>query len=105
MVKLTSRVRIQAQVAIGKPARPTDAPKTFTFDAVYDETTQQKSFYEESCYDLVEGVMEGYNGTIFAYGQVNPRAVLQFVLLVLVAAAIHAYTPRARSIRGNEKTR
>ncbi|CAM9829909.1 unnamed protein product [Discosporangium mesarthrocarpum] len=57
------------QVDISNPSRPDQAPKHFTFDAVYDETTQQKAFYEESCYDLVEGVMEGYNGTIFAYGQ------------------------------------
>lgn len=69
--------QLRAQVAVNNPARPAQAPKTFTFDAVYDENTQQKNFYEESCYDLVEGVMEGYNGTIFAYGQVNPLEILQ----------------------------
>ncbi|CAM9274088.1 unnamed protein product, partial [Laminaria digitata] len=57
------------QISLSNPSRADQAPKNFTFDAVYDETTQQKAFYEESCYDLVEGVMEGYNGTIFAYGQ------------------------------------
>ena len=31
--------------------------------------TIQKNFYEESCYDLVDNVIEGFNGTIFAYGQ------------------------------------
>ena len=35
----------------------------------YDESSTQKQFYEESCYPLVEAVMEGFNGTIFAYGQ------------------------------------
>lgn len=59
------------QISITNPSKTDHPPKHFTFDAVYDETTQQKTFYEESCYDLVEGVMEGYNGTIFAYGQVN----------------------------------
>ncbi|CAM9549672.1 unnamed protein product, partial [Choristocarpus tenellus] len=59
------------QVDISNPAKEDQAPKHFTFDAVYDETTAQKTFYEESCYDLIEGVMEGYNGTIFAYGQVG----------------------------------
>lgn len=59
------------QTSLRNPFRTDQAPKNFTFDAVYDETTQQKTFYEESCYDLVEGVMEGYNGTIFAYGQVS----------------------------------
>ena len=43
--------------------------KSFTFDAAYDEQSTQKQFYEESCYPLVESVMEGFNGTIFAYGQ------------------------------------
>ncbi|CAB1120143.1 unnamed protein product [Ectocarpus sp. CCAP 1310/34] len=57
------------QISIRNPSKADHPPKNFTFDAVYDETTQQKAFYEESCYDLVEGVMEGYNGTIFAYGQ------------------------------------
>jgi hypothetical protein len=36
---------------------------------VYGEDTVQKFFYEESCYQLIESVMEGFNGTIFAYGQ------------------------------------
>ena len=25
--------------------------------------------YEDAAYNLVEGVIEGYNGTVFAYGQ------------------------------------
>ena len=44
-------------------------PKTFTFDSVYDEKTQQRNFYDESCFNLVESVLDGFNGTIFAYGQ------------------------------------
>ncbi|OQS05106.1 kinesin [Thraustotheca clavata] len=43
--------------------------KSFTFDSVYDEHTIQRQFYDESGYPLVESVFEGYNGTIFAYGQ------------------------------------
>ncbi|OQS01522.1 kinesin-like protein [Achlya hypogyna] len=43
--------------------------KSFTFDSVYDEHTVQRQFYDESGYPLVESVFEGYNGTIFAYGQ------------------------------------
>jgi kinesin family protein 3/17 len=51
------------------PANRDEAPKTFAFDAVYDENTIQRTFYEESCFNLVESVLEGFNGTIFAYGQ------------------------------------
>lgn len=44
-------------------------PKTFTFDAVYDEYSSQREIYDQTAYPLVESVLEGYNGTIFAYGQ------------------------------------
>jgi len=48
---------------------PAAQPKTFTFDGTYytDSTTEQ--IYNEIAYPLVEGVLEGYNGTVFAYGQ------------------------------------
>jgi len=57
------------QVAITNPDREKDPPKMFTFDLTYDENTIQKNFYDESAFPLVESVMEGFNGTIFAYGQ------------------------------------
>lgn len=43
--------------------------KDFTFDAVYDQNTLQSKFYDDTGYAIVESVMDGYNGTIFAYGQ------------------------------------
>lgn len=57
------------QVQIRDSKNLKDDPKSFTFDGAYDENTQQKIFYEESCFGLVESVLEGFNGTIFAYGQ------------------------------------
>jgi hypothetical protein len=44
-------------------------PKSFTFDAVYDDMSTQRAVYDETAYPLVESVLSGYNGTIFAYGQ------------------------------------
>lgn len=44
-------------------------PKSFTYDAVYDWNSTQREVYDESAFPLVESVLEGYNGTIFAYGQ------------------------------------
>jgi kinesin family protein 3/17 len=61
-----------AQVSIRHPSDES-ATKSFTFDATYDEDTVQKNFYDESAYPLVESVMEGFNGTIFAYGQVKSK--------------------------------
>jgi kinesin family protein 3/17 len=43
--------------------------KTFAFDSVYDADSLQQVVYDESAFPLVESVIEGYNGTIFAYGQ------------------------------------
>ena len=58
-----------AQVQLKKPKNPQAPPKLFTFDGVYymADTTQQ--IYEEICFPLVASVLEGYNGTVFAYGQ------------------------------------
>ena len=57
------------QVQLIKPKSPNVPPKLFTFDGVYyiKDTTQQ--IYEDICFPLVSGVLEGYNGTVFAYGQ------------------------------------
>ncbi|XP_071388112.1 kinesin-like protein KIF17 [Centroberyx affinis] len=57
------------QCFIKKPGVTDEPPKQFTFDGTYfiDQTTEQ--MYNEIAYPLVEGVTEGYNGTIFAYGQ------------------------------------
>ncbi len=57
------------QVSIKNPSNLQEAPKSFTYDAAYDENTQQKLFYEESCFSVIESTLEGFNSTIFAYGQ------------------------------------
>ncbi|KAM3622487.1 uncharacterized protein V6R79_025698 [Siganus canaliculatus] len=59
----------RCQCCIEKPGAADEPPKQFTFDGIYfiDQTTEQ--MYNEIAYPLVEGVTEGYNGTIFAYGQ------------------------------------
>eukprot|EP00501_MAST-03F_sp_TOSAG23-6_P000671 GSMAST32.ASY1.ANO1.698.1 assembled CDS len=43
--------------------------KKFTFDCVFDMNVTQQEVYEETGYKLVESVMQGFNGTLFAYGQ------------------------------------
>ena len=47
----------------------TEAPKTFTFDALFDWESTQKEVYDDTARSIVDSVLEGYNGTIFAYGQ------------------------------------
>lgn len=45
-----------------------EAPKMFTFDAVFDETKSQEDLFIDGALPIVENVLEGYNGTVFAYG-------------------------------------
>ncbi|XP_058794320.1 kinesin-like protein KIF3B [Phymastichus coffea] len=46
-----------------------DAVKVFSFDSVYDCKSTQQEIYEETVRPLVSSVLDGFNGTIFAYGQ------------------------------------
>mmetsp|Transcript_21413 Transcript_21413/g.73786 ORF Transcript_21413/g.73786 Transcript_21413/m.73786 type:complete len:977 (-) Transcript_21413:63-2993(-) len=46
-----------------------DAPKFFTFDAVFDINITQRKLYDVCSAPVVEAVLAGFNGTIFAYGQ------------------------------------
>lgn len=41
----------------------------YDFDAVFDFNSKQQEIYNEVCKPIVDGILEGYNGTIFAYGQ------------------------------------
>ena len=45
-----------------------DQTRAFTFDSVYGQDSTQRQVYDEGAFGLVESVMSGYNGTIFAYG-------------------------------------
>ncbi len=41
----------------------------FTFDYVYEQGTNQKTIFTETAMPIVDSALQGYNGTIFAYGQ------------------------------------
>lgn len=55
------------EVLVQKPGE--DVPKVFTFDSVYDWNSEQESVFAETAFTICENVIQGYNGTIFAYGQ------------------------------------
>ncbi|KAI1897691.1 hypothetical protein AGOR_G00085890 [Albula goreensis] len=58
------------QVALRNPKAPSgELLKTFTFDAVYDASSKQSDLYDETVRPLIDSVLLGFNGTIFAYGQ------------------------------------
>jgi len=43
--------------------------KTFSYDHIYPEDSNQSQIFEETSKNVVKSVLSGYNGTIFAYGQ------------------------------------
>jgi hypothetical protein len=45
------------------------ASKTFSFDAVFSDKSTQKLVYDVCAAPVVQSVLQGYNGTIFCYGQ------------------------------------
>lgn len=46
-------------------------PIPYNFDYVFDLTTTQKKIYDIAVVPVVESVLNGYNGTILAYGQTS----------------------------------
>ncbi|XP_034480425.1 osmotic avoidance abnormal protein 3 [Drosophila innubila] len=56
-------------VSVLNPLARNAPRKLFRFDSVYDGISKTETIYNDMCYSLVESTLEGYNGTIFAYGQ------------------------------------
>ncbi|XP_075248728.1 kinesin-like protein KIF3A isoform X2 [Convolutriloba macropyga] len=61
---------MRGQIVVQNPQSNADEPpKTFTFDNVFSDTSKQADVYNITARKIVDNVLEGYNGTIFAYGQ------------------------------------
>ncbi|KAI9031201.1 P-loop containing nucleoside triphosphate hydrolase protein [Hyaloraphidium curvatum] len=65
-----------ATVTVLSPAPPkasasgaAEAPKLFTFDAVFGAASTQSELYDSCARSIVDGVLDGFNGTVMAYGQ------------------------------------
>ncbi|XP_071509041.1 kinesin-like protein KIF21A [Diadema antillarum] len=43
--------------------------RMFTYDYVFDMDSRQEFLYQKTVHPLIEGCFEGYNATVFAYGQ------------------------------------
>ena len=43
--------------------------KTFPFDYVYPMDSTQREVYDQVAFPIVDSIFQGYNGTVFAYGQ------------------------------------
>ena len=67
-VKVVNINKQRNEIIVSKPYAQEEA-KQFTFDNTYGDDAQQEEIYEETASPIVANVLEGYNGTIFAYGQ------------------------------------
>eukprot|EP00064_Thunnus_orientalis_P008962 superscaffoldBa00001104_g8985 len=66
----------EPQVILGKD-------KSFTYDYMFDMDSQQDSIYSTCTEKLIEGCFEGYNATVFAYGQATTAPSLPLLSLSL----------------------
>ncbi|KAE8616161.1 hypothetical protein XENTR_v10008734 [Xenopus tropicalis] len=60
---------ICTSVTPGEPQVVLGKDKAFTFDYVFDIDSRQEEIYMQCTEKLIEGCFEGYNATVFAYGQ------------------------------------
>lgn len=59
------------QCSIKRPWDNSKCSKIFTFDGVYGISSSTEIIYSEIVRPIVNGVLDGYNGTVFAYGQTS----------------------------------
>ena len=57
-------------VRIRDSTKPND-PHIFNLDHIFDSNSTQDQIYEVAAKPVVSSVLEGFNGTIFAYGQTS----------------------------------
>uniref|UniRef100_A0A452HQB9 Kinesin motor domain-containing protein n=1 Tax=Gopherus agassizii TaxID=38772 RepID=A0A452HQB9_9SAUR len=60
---------ICTSVTPGEPQVFLGKDKAFTFDYVFNIDSRQEEIYDQCVEKLIEGCFEGYNATVFAYGQ------------------------------------
>ncbi|KAK7284846.1 hypothetical protein RJT34_19599 [Clitoria ternatea] len=57
------------EVSVSQSIAGKHIDRVFTFDKVFGPSAQQKDLYEQAVTPIVNEVLEGFNCTIFAYGQ------------------------------------
>ncbi|KAK6778746.1 hypothetical protein RDI58_025464 [Solanum bulbocastanum] len=59
----------QKEVAVSQNIAGKHIDRVFTFDKVFGPSAQQRDLYDQAIIPIVNEVLEGFNCTIFAYGQ------------------------------------
>ena len=70
-IEQNSKLCVQVDVANSTVSVISDKneSKTFPFDYVYPMETTQREVYDQVAFPIVDSIFQGYNGTVFAYGQ------------------------------------
>ena len=58
-------------VTVRDPALKEDSQKMFTFDYAFGVDAKQEDVYDLTARPIVDATINGYNGTIFAYGELS----------------------------------
>ena len=70
----------------------------FTFDHVYgNNATPSSRIFEECVAPLVDGMFQGYNATVLAYGQVRSCAFTLATIFLYVKKSKKAYLLKIRN--------
>ncbi|KAJ4295484.1 Kinesin heavy chain [Kalmusia sp. IMI 367209] len=128
-IKVVARFRPQNKIEIASGGEPIvdfkdedtcsvsskEASGSFTFDRVFDMASRQSEVFDYSIRPTVDDILNGYNGTVFAYGQTGagksytmmgtdidddtgkgiiPRIVEQIFASILASASDIEYTVR-----------
>ncbi|VBB25406.1 unnamed protein product [Acanthocheilonema viteae] len=89
-------------IELHNPKEPNEPSKVFTFDSVYDPQSKQLDLYDETFRHLVDSVLEGFNGTIFAYGQTGTGKTFTMEDLILYMPCLGVYEdPELRGVIPN----
>ncbi|PWA82882.1 P-loop containing nucleoside triphosphate hydrolases superfamily protein [Artemisia annua] len=63
-----NRISLHRSLPSGTPAPPA---LSYTFDHVFDQDSSNSSIYDLLTKDIIHAVVDGFNGTAFAYGQTS----------------------------------
>ena len=74
VVRMHDGDAVERVLAGGSAAPSKVMEKEFTFDGVFDPDSNQKEVYEEVGKPVLKDVLQGYNGSILAYGQAGGKA-------------------------------
>lgn len=59
----------RGQITVHNPKENGEKERVFSFDMTFQPGCKQESIFTQAALPIIESVLSGYNGTIFAYGQ------------------------------------